>query len=532
MALGFEMIFGKLVGTPVAVEVWVNPVEAEEAVMRVPGSHMEVALFVPVGRIVCGCVVGAELNVEVASTDVICCEEAEVAVAIVVPLLVVVSDASEEAEVAEEPDAVVRETVVSETIPELDRLTTTVELTEALEISLEPDVAETVTLVGAEVGGAVTEAMVLLLVGGTTVEIPVSLLFGAEVTTLDKTLEDVGMLVGGPVIPSLVDEGGCAVVVTGTELLEPKMLEIMLPRSVVGLEVGLETRTSEVVIGGSTPVEATPVEAGPVNPDVVVSAELEITVDPGSTEEATEDAESVEALTEDAESVEVGRTVEITDETSEAIEETNEDNGSAVVVGADEATLESVVLTETAESVADVFDAIESVPVVTEAAEDATLESAVVIGAEELVGETTDDTSELTSENTELSKDGMNPRPVEVEAAAVEPPVPVNEIPDVVVAGAVDPPVPVNETPEETSISELETVGAVDPAVPVKETPEVSEVGVAVAVAVAASEEVEVDPKTPPGPNVIALPELEAEDAAEESSLVDELAVGVTMVAG
>lgn len=39
--------------------------------MMVAGSHREVALFVPVGRIVAGWVVGAELTVEVASPDVV-----------------------------------------------------------------------------------------------------------------------------------------------------------------------------------------------------------------------------------------------------------------------------------------------------------------------------------------------------------------------------------------------------------------------------------------------------------------------------
>lgn len=461
--------------------------------------------------------VGAELDVEVARPDVmICAEEADVAVAIVVPLLEVVSDASDEAEVAEEPEAVVKETVA-----ELVGLTTAVELT-ALEISVEPDVGETVTLVGAVVGEVVTEAIVLLLVGGTTVVMPVSLLTGGaevmEVTTLDAEIAE---LVGVTLLPT-------SVVVTGTELLVvPKMLEMMLPRSVVGLDV--ESGASEVVVERGTPVEA-----DPDTPEVTVGAELETTDEAGSTDEATEDAESVEvtkdaesvAATEDTESVEVDATVDTTDEASEASEETTDDTGSAVDVGADEATLESVALTETAESVADVFDTIESVPVA-ETAEDATLEMPVVDGAEELVGEAIEESSELRLDTIELKKDGTNATLVEP-AAAVDPPVPVNEIPDVVVAAAVDPPVPAKEIPEETALSELETVAAVDPPVPVKETPDVSVVGVAVT----ESEEVEDDPKTPPGPKVIALPELEADDVAVESSLVVELTVGETIVAG
>lgn len=338
--------------------------EAEEAAMMVAGSHNEVALFVPVGRIVSGCV-GAKLDVEVARLEMICVEEAEVAVAITVPLLEVVTDAIEEADVAKEPESVVRETV-----PELVGLVTAVELTEALEIPVDPDVVETVTLVVAVVAGVVAEAMVLLLVGGTAVEMPVSLLVGGaevlEVTTLDaEVAEDVGMtlpeVVGVTVLPTpVVDEGADPlVVVTGTELLvDPNMLEMMLPRSVVGLDVGLETGASEVVVEIGTPVEA-----APLTPEVDVGAEPEFTDDAVTADKAIEVDESVE-VTEDAGPVEVGAALETTDETSEVIGYPKDNRGSVVDVGADGAALESV---------ADALDATESVPVVVETAEDATL---------------------------------------------------------------------------------------------------------------------------------------------------------------
>ncbi|KAE8443510.1 hypothetical protein EG329_001822 [Mollisiaceae sp. DMI_Dod_QoI] len=409
------------------------------------------------------------------------------------------------------------EAVVKDAEPELGGLEITLVafIAEVTEISVALDEGGTVAL---DVGGGVAETMVLLLVGGMIVEM--TELVGATVPEL--------------VGPTVTTEVWLPTVDRGTELLEPKMLEIMLPRSVVeavGVEVG-------VVEGGDVERD-TPVEAGPVTPEVdvgtVESADPE--VDQSVKLEITE--ESDESIEDTIAGVEVGTMPEITDEISDWIEDTTDEMAESVV---DDGTLEEVGLPETviAEGTNDDVPVTESVPEVgldgeetaleSETAEDVTtLASDVEAGSADVVGATIEDTSELIPDKIELRRDGMNPIAVVVlEAGSVEPPVPVKEIPDVELAAAVEPPVPVNETPDETALSELEVeVAAVDPPEPVKDTPDVTPVDVA------GSDSVEVldDPNMPPGPKRIALAELDADDVVA-GSLLAELAVGVTITEG
>lgn len=66
------MILGRFDGTPVGMEVVVIPGGrvGDDAAMIVVGSHMDVAVFVPVGIIVSGAVVGIDVIVTEAKVEV------------------------------------------------------------------------------------------------------------------------------------------------------------------------------------------------------------------------------------------------------------------------------------------------------------------------------------------------------------------------------------------------------------------------------------------------------------------------------
>lgn len=528
VALGFEMTLGRFEGTPVGTEEKDTAVLAEDAAIMVVGSHIEVALFVPVGMMVSGAgVVNVAELVRVTIPELVAAE-GEVAVdATTVPLVAVC-----DAETAVEADnAVEAESDVTLPEPVPVGLTRAVELADVVsEITVALDVGETRV-----VGGVVAETMVMLLVGGITEETSL-LVGGTEIEVPTET--DQGVVVGRTAVAELV-----AVTVTADEVLPtslddgeatslvvvPKMLEIMLPRPVVSLDV--ETAVADEAVDKATPV---PVDAGPDTPEVDVGAEpVPLNVVATKLETSDEVAESVEETGEEA-----GTRVESTEEISE-VSIDNKDGKrpeAAVEVG----TVESVALAEvvsaesvpetvavpaTPESVAEVAVDAEPLTPVDVARPDA-VESAEVVGA------TIEETSELTSDKTELII-GRRPALVEL-VGAVTAPVPVNETPEVEAATAVEPPVPVNEMPDETALSVLEApvsvlavpVAAVDPPVPVNETPELR----LDAVEVAESELLVDEVTIPPGAKVIALPELAADDV--ETSLIAKLAVGETMIVG
>jgi hypothetical protein len=283
--------------------------------------------------------------------------------------------------------------------------------------------------------------------------------------------------VPGPVMPveiavSVVEMGGMALVVV-LLLVPPKMLEMMLPRSVVEV-VGVETGSTVEIVGEAV----TPVEAGPETPKSVDRMEL-ITL-----------SRLVRVgMLETGSIVEVGTTM------LEIKEERTEVNGKSVTLEG-----ESV---ETGEAVGETDS-------VTEVAELAWLTAVEALKSDVGVGSAVD-TGRI-DKKSELEI-GSTPSVVEG-VGAVDAPVPVKETPAAEVA------VGVEEIPDDTSLTVLVAVGAVDPPVPVKETPESRLVGEDVM-----ASDVDVDDfNIPPGPNVIALPE--AEVAEEDTSLLAVLAVG------
>jgi hypothetical protein len=343
------MTLGIPEGIPVGADMNETPVvSCCVAVYSVDGSHTAVELSVPVGWMVAGSVVvGTELTTvarlvldgadeAVVETGVTGAgvDDAEVAVvATTVPFVVseAETDAIDVGDVAVEAETDVK-------LVDLDAvgLTTAVEFVAVSErtVPLEVDGKEVVVSV---LGGEVTETTVLLLVEG--VIVPVSLVVGG--TEVSRVGDDVteGELeetmpvpeIVGVVLPTSVVEAETLLVgVTELSLVvvEPKMLEIMLPRLVVEVDVGVETPTSDEVVAD----DVTPVEAGPDTPGVLVGAELDtpVLVDVGKVE-TSDDTESVEDVT----GVEVAGTLDVVGARSEVDDDIKDDKISVaeVVVG-------------------------------------------------------------------------------------------------------------------------------------------------------------------------------------------------------
>lgn len=383
------------------------------------------------------------------------------------------------------------EAVEAETDVKLDPdavgLTTAVEFVGVSEMTVPLEV-DGKDEVGSVVGGEVTETSVPLFVADVIVPVPLPV-GGTEVTRVGDEVTE-GELDTTIPVPELV---GVAEVSLAVVL--PKMLEIMLPRSVVEVDVGVETPTSDDVVAE----DVTPVEAGPETPAVVVGAELDTPVSVGVRVETSVGVESVGDVT----GVEVAGTLVVVGASTEVNDDIRDDKISVadVVVGT----------------------AVDSVVVGT------TLDSTPV--AEVVVGTGLETTGLVDVVGTALSE-AVAESDAEVEVGKIEP-IMEDKNPGSVVelVGAVEAPVPENEMPEETTevaLSMLDTLVAEDAPVPEKLTPDaVLDSETIVADELVGS--VDVDDTTPPGPNVIALPVLEE---ATEETLEAELAVGETTTSG